>query len=349
VSPRGAVWGSLRAPNEDQDWASSGECCDSRRQYISAQDEYIDDGLGHGYKRGTVRAWFEYATYLTLCDVWGLPVNLAPSKSVPPSTACLVLGLMIDTVTMRVSLPELRLSRLKDYLNTWAEKDSATNREVQELIGQLQFACNATQNGHSFLRRLIDQVKGCKFLDDAIQLGFDAKQEIKVWQQFLPEWNGVSLIIDPLPVEAHQILLEMDACKTDGGAAFGTRWFFFEWREEELPWHISIKEFYMAVSVAITFSGEFKGKTIRLQSDNAATVALLNTGRSTDPVMMRLYRELLFHSIRHSFRFTGVWIAGKRNTLGDAISRPDQRHKIWSIRPELERLPYNGVRPTLKF
>ena len=118
VSRRGAVWGSLRAPNEDPDWASSGgvaEALDTRRQYISAQDEYIDDGLGHGYKCGTVRAWFEYATYLTLCDVWGLPVNLAPTKSVPPSMTCLVLGLQVDTVAMQVSLPALRLGRLKAY------------------------------------------------------------------------------------------------------------------------------------------------------------------------------------------------------------------------------------------
>ena len=95
-------------------------------------------------------------TSLETFESLGVPV--APEKIEGPSTRIKFLGLEVDTVAMEVRLPDDKLNDLKTCVqNTINRKGKKiTLRELQSLIGKLNFACRAIAPGRAFLRRLID-------------------------------------------------------------------------------------------------------------------------------------------------------------------------------------------------
>lgn len=83
-------------------------------------------------------------------------------KPVYPTTTLSFWGLGFDTVCFQVRLPQDKLEQLKSEINKFQNKKSATHRELQSLIGMLNFACNVVPPGRTFLRRLINLTIGLK-------------------------------------------------------------------------------------------------------------------------------------------------------------------------------------------
>lgn len=91
----------------------------------------------------------------------GLPIK-TKKKPVYPTTTLSFWGLGFDTVCFQVRLPQDKLEQLKSEINKFQNKKSATHRELQSLIGMLNFACNVVPPGRTFLRRLINLTIGLK-------------------------------------------------------------------------------------------------------------------------------------------------------------------------------------------
>ena len=64
-------------------------------------------------------------------------------------------------------------------------RKKVTLKELQSLIGLLQFACSVVVPGRPFLRRLIDLSIGVKSPWHRISLTKDAKHDLQVWLEFL--------------------------------------------------------------------------------------------------------------------------------------------------------------------
>ena len=70
-----------------------------------------------------------------------LNVPIAHEKTYPASTELEFLGVLLNSQKMIASLPSDKLERAKQDLLNWLAKKSCTLRELQSLIGTLQFAC----------------------------------------------------------------------------------------------------------------------------------------------------------------------------------------------------------------
>ena len=68
------------------------------------------------------------------------------------------------------------------------------------------------------------------------------------------------------------------------------------------------------------------GKSVECYCDNAAVVAVVNSGRSRDNTMMHLLRCLFFMAARFHVRVKAVHIPGALNTAADALSRNNLSH-----------------------
>ena len=76
----------------------------------------------------------------------------------------------------------------------------------------------------------------------------------------------------------------------------------------------------MPIAVAAAIWGpEWSTRNIEVKCDNAAIVAVLNSGSSRDPELMHLLRCLSFFMAK--FQFTVSHVAGSKNVLADALSR----------------------------
>jgi hypothetical protein len=75
----------------------------------------------------------------------GLPIKA--DKTVFPTTTLTFLDLELDSELMEIRLPLDKLGKLKDQLNHFKFKKKATLRELQSLIGLLNFACSVVPPG----------------------------------------------------------------------------------------------------------------------------------------------------------------------------------------------------------
>ena len=95
-----------------------------------------------------------------LCLFTELDIPVAPGKTFPPTTSLGFMGVLFDSIIMEARLPLDKLTRTKEALHEWSHKKSATLKELQSLIGTLQFACRVVVPGRAFLQRIISLTKG---------------------------------------------------------------------------------------------------------------------------------------------------------------------------------------------
>ena len=152
-----------------------------------------------------------------------LSVPLAEEKIDGPSKAIVYLGILIDAGAQMMMLPNEKLCKLKDLLQTWLGKVLCTKRESLSLIGPLSFASKFVRPGRIFLRRLIDLATSVKRLDDSVSLTSEAQLDILWWVEFLPKWNGKESILPRVVTGAHMGLYT-DASDLGMGGVMSNCW-----------------------------------------------------------------------------------------------------------------------------
>ena len=131
---------------------------------------------------------------------------------------------------MEIRLPQDNLQDLCVELKSWQEHRKCTKKELQSLIGKLSFACKVIPSGRLFLHHLIDLCKTTKQQHHHVSLNSAAWQDISWWQEFLPKWNGKSLIQAPDWFNASDLHIFTN---TSGSIGFGINikgsWIIHAW------------------------------------------------------------------------------------------------------------------------
>ena len=92
------------------------------------------------------------ASFKELMEYLGLP--LAEEKTVGPDTVFTFLDIEIDSRTMEARLPGDKKRVMLNLILTMLAKDKPRVKEVQVLLGHLNFACRVIRAGRTFCRRL---------------------------------------------------------------------------------------------------------------------------------------------------------------------------------------------------
>ena len=95
---------------------------------------------------------------LTLFEELNIP--LEPKKTFRPTQVLEFMGITLDSVKMEARLPEDKLHHTRDMLAAWSSRRSGFLRELQSLIGTLQFACRVISPGRPFMQRIINLTRG---------------------------------------------------------------------------------------------------------------------------------------------------------------------------------------------
>ena len=64
-------------------------------------------------------------------------LQISKNKLVPPSTAVVYLGKLIDTMKKTVSIPQDMVSEIQNTSITWGNKTECTKTQLQALLGNL--------------------------------------------------------------------------------------------------------------------------------------------------------------------------------------------------------------------
>ena len=87
-------------------------------------------------------------------------------KASLPDTKMEFLGTWIDTEKMEIQVSQQRMDNLQTELDKWCEKRYMNMKELQSLIGKLNFITNCERGGRIFIARLIDELRGEKGKED---------------------------------------------------------------------------------------------------------------------------------------------------------------------------------------
>ena len=269
-----------------------------------------------------------FATTFELCETYQnlfiqickfLEIPLSPKKCTKPSTETTFLGITIDTIKQAATLPTEKLEAYASEITQFLEKRFATTKQIQSLIGKLNFAASVVP-GRAFLRRLInllppDGRPKLIFLSKAVKL------DLITWLKFLKVHNGCTFFRFSKTFDSRLVNLNSDASKKACGATFLSRWFVIEFSPSCQLLNIAVLELYPLV-VLIEIYGKFlKNSTVLFHCDNMAICHVVNKLTSKHFFIMTLVRRLVPLITTFNIDLRAVHLPGVKNILCDKLSR----------------------------
>lgn len=265
---------------------------------------------------------------LQVLRLLGFHINY--SKIEGPSQRLVFLGVLIDTVDMTLSLPNEKLIDFHKLLQSFSVKKRASKRQLESLIGSLNWASQVIQGGRPFLRRIIDLKNTLASHSDQVLLNQDFYADINWWLKFLKVFNGTMKILDDKPVTS----IQCDACGEGGGATFLGDFMYINWKidmPDVLPLHINSKEIIIIILAIFRWSSMLQNKRVIIYTDNMTAKSVINKMSSKNPVVMLYVRFLFFMQALCNFSVYAIHYPGVQNTLADSISRLHEEHRLSQV------------------
>jgi len=276
-------------------------------------------------------------SFINMCAHLGVPIK--HSKTVPPAKLIEAHGLLIDSDRRQIRLPGDKLRDCKSLLNTFAHRSKCTLKELQSLIGTLQFACKAIRPGRPFIRRLINLTCGVTQSYHHIRINGEARADINCWLNFLQEHNGTTVFLDHEWLSSDIIKLFSDAAGSKGFAVvYGPSWAAGPFPDTWGHLHITIKELYPIVLALCLWGHKLSNHKVRFYTDNEACVHIINSQTSRDTHIMQLVRHLVCASLKHNILFRAEHVPGRHNVIPDLLSR-FQFQRAARLAPWLDSAP----------
>lgn len=246
-------------------------------------------------------------TFLLICEKSGIPIK--SEKTVLPTTVLTIYEIEIDSMALICRLPDLKLIKIRECLRLAKRKRTMTLKDLQSLIGLLNFACLVVVPGRTFLRRLIALQLTCGIQQPhhPIHLNCEARADLDKWSHFLENYNGKSVRLPEIWSFSDKELLLTDASSSLCFAAvLGSKWFALGWGK--LPnlaiCQIAIKELFPIVVALELWGTVLENKKILIMTGNMAIVHAINKQTCKDKALMKLIRWLVvLQALSHNILF----------------------------------------------
>ena len=312
-------------------------------------EPYIDDSLG--ICPASHATWL-YNSFVELVEGLTLRLSNTPGHISTPATVCVALGVVYNTVENTASLPDSKLADIREMLEIWTSKQSATPRELSSLAGRLLWCARVVPPGRLFLGRVLSlkrqaDARPQHLARRSIQLDRDFRLDLQWWREMVLHWNGRSFLQPKLTCD-----IAVDA-STDGweNSTPGLGCYCYasnEFIATGVPtsmesWLICDLELFCYILCIRAWGHNWRGCQLNILTDNEPTRMLLEGGRSRNSLRLALAREIVGHQFSGDFRLHSSRIATGDNTYADALSRlwqPGQSDRFW------QAVNDHGVAPT---
>ena len=278
---------------------------------------YIDDFIG-AEKWSTV--WESYHGLGNLLKSLG--AKEAPTKSSEPDTQVNCLGTLFNTLSLTISVLPDRMVELLNLLNTWRWKKECSRRELEQLIGKLQFVSNCVRQSRVLISRMLNALRDFS-RKEVKQVDSELRRDVRWWYIFLPRFNG-TCIMWHLEIPIENTLLATDSSLHGGGGITSDEYFrirYPAWLLNNVRYNIAHLEMYAIIVALKLWSHKFTGCKFIILCDNQACVNLINKGRARDRILQDCMREVVYLASMHDYWIRAEYIESKSNELPDLLSR----------------------------
>ncbi|XP_067655870.1 uncharacterized protein [Haliotis asinina] len=229
--------------------------------------------------------------FLSVCSELGVPI--ASGKTVKPCTQLTFLGIEVNRVQQVSLLPQDKTRAGVKLLCEFQQQRKVQLKDMQSLIGMLNFICRVIPMGRPFSRRLWDD-------NTRIQMYTDSAGGMG---------RGFGLYLS-------------------GRWAAG-KW-PVDWHRNGYTNDITLLEFFPIWLVVMIWGDHLRNSKVIFHSDNKAVVTILNKLSSSSPRVMVLVRSFTLQCLKLNLWIKGMYIPVKTNIITDCLSRSkfQQFHKL---------------------
>ena len=255
-----------------------------------------------------------------LCS-WG---PYCRGKNSGPIAGHSYLGLEIDTVRKQIRVPDNKVQSLRAHIVDALSKSKLTLRQLQSLLGSLNFVCKAIAPGRAFTRRLIALTCGLRKPHRKVRVSVGAKLDLLMWLEFFEHFNGVCPFRHLTWSTNDSIELFTDAAASIGyGGFFRGRWFQARWPHEIVALNpsIALLEFFPIVVAVHCWGSELANRKVMFRTDNVAVVHIINKQSSRCDLIMHLLHLFVCQCLRYNITFKARHVPGIHNVIADSLSR----------------------------
>ena len=299
---------------------------------------YLDDMLFLSQKEEELLRW--RSLVLDLLENLGFLVNY-PKSSLTPSQKIEFLGFWLNTATLQLLLPKDKLSKTVKEAQNLLQADTASARQLAQLIGIFTSTLPAIlpaplhYRGLQELKHAILRKGG---YNTSQSLTAEAREDLQWWAQNLPQMNGRALLR-----ENPAMAIKTDASLTGWGAVCLEDAIGGPWTKEEKSLHINCLELLGATFAVQAFAKDKQNIVIQLHIDNATLVAYINhmggtkspqlMGGTKSPQLCALAKTLWDWCIQRGIFLVASHIAGVDNVEADFLSRSVVDRHDWQLNP----------------
>lgn len=200
------------------------------------------------------------------------------------------LGIELDLVAQCSRLPPAKMEVTRHLLSLAIQARKLTLRDLQRLIGHLNFACQVVVPGWAFLHHLCELTKGLKRLWHFQRITAQVRQDLVTCASFLGQFNGVSFWNEERLLEA-KLQINSDAARGLGlGVYFRGHWCAEVWPERcvelDITRDITFLEFFPVVMALFLRGSELANSTVCFWCENIAIVHIIDKQMSRSPRVM---------------------------------------------------------------
>ena len=113
-------------------------------------ENYLDDLAGADCPE---KAWKSYQELRNILEFCGLEESV--EKACPPATRMVFIGVLFNTETLTLLVTQERLEEIKLLVQNWLKFETATLKQLQSLIGKLNFVAHCVKPSCIFISRLL--------------------------------------------------------------------------------------------------------------------------------------------------------------------------------------------------
>ncbi len=124
--------------------------------------------------------------------------------------------MLYDTEALTLSVTPDRMTYILEILEEWLKRNRASKKDVQSLLGKLNFIVSFVRPGRVFMSGMLTFLRSMPDRG-VMELSRDFLKDVLWWQMFLPQYNGVSMMAIDNWLEPDEVYAS-DACLKGCGA-----------------------------------------------------------------------------------------------------------------------------------
>lgn len=245
----------------------------------------------------------------------GLP--LAEEKMQNPEYRVLYLGIWLDVLVRRITMPEQKIHKFLDLVTWMLQQESVSKKIVQSSIGKVIHFTACVPAARTFINRILSALRD-SHNETVVFVNQGMAADLRWFKRFLKKYNGISVMKDTAP----EFTIEADACLTGGGATDFNHYLAYEFPPNMTDMHISILEAVNCLAACRSFMTKEKhSKTVLIKCDNIAAMESFTRGSARDNFLAAISRAMWYCIARADIRPIYQYTPGELMFIPDALSR----------------------------